>query len=512
MSFNRFLISSLLVAIAPLAQTTTAHALVSSTLSAACISVNSGSWNVANLGPVNTTTGGIGQYYALNQDYTSSNNSDGLASGETISVSVTYTYTSAPQGAFVSNVFHDRGISPTAVILGGTNTSIASSQSAGSITETYTVVGPTVGRIELQTRTSRASAGFPSISMSSNATCTASTSNAANAARSVVPLAQRNHVATLSDGVTGAVRSVLGDGVGASSSGDGFFLNYRGLRASQRKNFAANHALAISPNDSEYASSFDPMWNVWLSAKWTGFNGDDFDGTTLNGVAGADYKVNGNVVIGALVGFENDDFDDIGGSNSSLKGSGFTLGGYVGAVIGSGIMVDGLLSYSWLDYDISNGTDTGSFDAGRVSGAFNVSGSATMDNGVMFTPKLGFTIASEKQDGFTDTGSNVYGDETITSGRVSAGTKIERDYVMENGLVIQPFVSAYAEYDFSNRDNEPASTGQPDVGDGFGARLGAGIAAQLSDSVNLNLSGDVGGLGNGEYTSVSGTARIGVRF
>ncbi len=322
----------------------------------------------------------------------------------------------------------------------------------------------------------------------------------------LTPRAQQDHVKTLSDGVSASVGGAFADG-GVSDS----TLGYQMGGGSSDAERATGHALAISGYDSMESGGMDFYWNVWSSVRWTGYDGDDFDGSTVNLAAGIDYRIAENVVLGVLIGNENDDFDDIG-AVGSLEGSGFTLGAYAGMQLGGTWVLDGLLSYTWLDYDVSDGTNTGSFDAGRVSAALNLTGSYTLSNGVVFMPGASFLLSSEDQDSYVDSGSNAVSGDDITSGRVSVGTKVAKDYILDSGLLLTPFVSARAEYDFSNADDPVPNSGAPDTGDGFGLRLGAGLDAELTENVDFGLDADLGGIGNSDFTSFSAKASLGVRF
>ena len=246
-------------------------------------------------------------------------------------------------------------------------------------------------------------------------------------------------------------------------------------------------------------------WNIWASGRYDHFDGDgnSFDGGVGTITAGADYRMSDTLLVGALVGYGKSDIDV--GTTGNLESDGYTLGAYFGAKLENSITADGFVAYTRSDYDIRSGAVTGDFDADRYSVGINVYGSMPMD-GFTIEPGISFIYGSESQDSYVDSAATAIAGQTIKSGRVSIGPKFVFDPIDNGNGSFTPWFGARYEFNFSDA-NVVASTGTPDVGDSSSARVSAGFTTDFGAGT-FSLSGDVGGLGSGDYVSYGGTAKI----
>ena len=56
-----------------------------------------------------------------------------------------------------------------------------------------------------------------------------------------------------------------------------------------------------------------PMWNIWIDGKYSWLDDNwpfsDLDGSLINGVVGADYKVSDRLVLGLMGTYETSDLE-----------------------------------------------------------------------------------------------------------------------------------------------------------------------------------------------------------
>ena len=256
-----------------------------------------------------------------------------------------------------------------------------------------------------------------------------------------------------------------------------------------------------------------PKWNAWIKGNWTYYDGDgsSFDGNTIDVLAGFDYKVDDQVILGLLGGYGNADFDTVtGGTSGAFEADGYTVGPYIGVKLSNNVQIDALAAYTYSDYDNRVGLTSGDFVAHRVTVGAQLKGTWQSD-GFFIEPSARIMYAEEQQDAYTDSAGTRQSSLTIRAGRASVGPKVGFVHRTDDGMKIKTWVAVKGEYDFSNQGDVPAS-GLPDLDDVFSGRVSAGIDTSSDGGVGVSLQGDVSGLGSDEYLAYGGTARINVPF
>lgn len=241
--------------------------------------------------------------------------------------------------------------------------------------------------------------------------------------------------------------------------------------------------------------------NGWVRGSFTHYDGDAFSGNTWNGVVGIDYLISDTVLVGLLGGYESGDFD-FDTTNGAFEGSGFTAGAYVGVQLTDSIVADAFLTHSWLDYDTRAGAATGSTDASRWLVSMNLTGQYDIAQGWVLEPNAQVFYAHENRDAYTLSDTTVVAANTVDSGRISVGPRL-RYSIAEGWTAV---ASVQGEYDFSSEVQ--TNTTLPDFDDMVSARLGLGVDGTFFNGWALSLSGDVGGVGSGEFLSYTGTGRL----
>lgn len=241
--------------------------------------------------------------------------------------------------------------------------------------------------------------------------------------------------------------------------------------------------------------------NAWVRGSFTHYDGDAFSGNTWNGVAGLDYLVRDGLLVGVLAGYENGDFD-FDTTNGAFEGSGFTAGAYVGMQLSDTIVADAFVTHSWLTYDTRSGTATGTTDATRWLVSLNLTGQYALAERLVLEPNAQFFYAHENRDAYTLSDATVVAENSVDSGRLSVGPRL-RYSVSDNWTAV---ASLQGEYDFSSETQ--TNTTLPDFDGMVSARFGLGMDGTFANGWSLNLSGDVGGIGSGDFLSYTGTGKL----
>jgi outer membrane autotransporter protein len=279
----------------------------------------------------------------------------------------------------------------------------------------------------------------------------------------------------------------------------------------------STRALPGSVNDSDsedgfgYNGSTSEPWNLWISGDWDTYDGKDdtLDGYVANLSAGFDYKLNENVLIGILTGFSKSDIDTLlSGTNGSIKSNAYKIGVYGGAQTG-GLTSSAFATFTRSDYDVVNGTTTGSFNADRYTFGFKAYGSLVYTNFTL-QPTASITYSNEKQKAYIDSAANSVAANTVTSGRFSIGPKLVFNPIQSDSGQITPWAAVNFDHNFSSQD--AATTGAPNLGNNSSASMEFGFVSQLDSGANISASGRVGGLGSNAYTSYGGSVKLNIPF
>jgi hypothetical protein len=228
-------------------------------------------------------------------------------------------------------------------------------------------------------------------------------------------------------------------------------------------------------------------WRIWSSLRYTDFDSSKLEGDQINALVGASILFGNGLVGGLVAGYENQDYED--DLNARLRGEGFNVGGYVGGSLDGGLRFDAQVHASFLDYDIANGTTTGSTDGKRliVGGGF----AHTMQFGALtIDPTTRFSGTWEWQDGYTDSAATTYADRAFNFGRITAGAKIGHRIDLGDGTTFSPFVTGFGDYRFSGGD-----TTENSLLDGLSARAGLGFEVRAANGVSASALAEVSGLG-----------------
>ena len=321
---------------------------------------------------------------------------------------------------------------------------------------------------------------------------------------------QMNNMATgVSDYLDGRLDDVGGDlqvtanGFSASTTGFANILN--SYQAKQ------NNPLASLNGDVTTSGYSTPQWNAWLKGNWNIYDGTNFDGHTIDVMAGLDYRYSDTTIIGLLGGYGVSDFDVVtSGIDGSFKGDSYSFGPYIGMKLSEHLKFKALAAYTFSDYANVSGTTDGNFDAHRATVMAELTGTWNYD-AFFVSPGIRFVYAQENQDGYTDSAGTTHSSLVIRAGRISVGPKIGYTHKYENGGSFRPWLALNGEYDFSNQDAD-AGSGMPDLSDVLSARFKAGFDATTSTGISLSLQGNVSGIGSDQFTGYGGTAKLRVPF
>lgn len=272
--------------------------------------------------------------------------------------------------------------------------------------------------------------------------------------------------------------------------------------------------IAQTPTQPGRVPGHDDAWNIWVHGQVVSLDvdrsGASFDGHLWSVLGGIDYKAAHYLLLGIAGGYERYDLDT-SFNGGRFKGSGYTVGPYLGLQLLPNLVFDIWAGWTGTNYDLTSFGDSGSPKGNRWFVSGNLTGHFYPLQNLRVSPRLSAWYAYERQRSYTsDNGAAVTG-QTIELGRIAFGPEVAYRIPLDSsGAVLEPFAWIRGEYDF-------VSDGAVTIGTSvirparWGARAGGG--ANLAwRSLSLRLGASYDSIGRSGERAWTGEARLQLRF
>jgi hypothetical protein len=244
----------------------------------------------------------------------------------------------------------------------------------------------------------------------------------------------------------------------------------------------------IAPTADVAAPAASPVWNVWADGKYSWLDDDtDFsglDGSLVNAVVGADYKVSDRLILGVMGTYETSNLEGDGAIPPTQDTDGWGGGAYLGLTLTDNWVLSATLLGTDLDTDV-NGTT--SFDSARIQTSSALTGywySGTW----RYSPSLTVAWTKEWQDA-----SGASNAQTIETGIISPGFQVGNSISIGGASTVEPWLGAQLDWVGINKV----------IDDGTGTilddpytdlRLQGGLNFAFGANAQLALTAEVSGL------------------
>lgn len=220
-------------------------------------------------------------------------------------------------------------------------------------------------------------------------------------------------------------------------------------------------------------------WSPWISYGRTHADNDlsstRYDANQDNVLFGVDYAYSDRFIFGISASYENNDITT-SFNLGEMEVEGFSIAPYAAYMLTDSLSVDVAFGYSDLSIDqfrTEPGGDRvqGDTDASRWFVMSNLNAFHQYGN-LALTGRVGLVYSEESQDGFTESGGATA--ETVARRRIDFGQVNVGGEVAYTAHALEPFASAYYQYDFE---------------DGDSVRLNPNQARRSRDDDDFRLSG-----------------------
>ena len=279
-----------------------------------------------------------------------------------------------------------------------------------------------------------------------------------------------------------------------------------GLELNNAKEIAerlsGGRSILVAPAADVAAPAANPMWNVWADGKYSWLDDDTafsgLDGSLVNAVVGADYKVSDRLILGVMGTYETSDLKGNGILPPTQDTDGWGGGAYLGLTLTDNLVLSATLLGTDLDTDV-NGTT--SFDSARVQASSALTGywySGTW----RYSPSLTVAWTKEWQDA-----SGTLNAQTIETGIISPGFQVGNSISIGGASTIEPWLGAQLDWVGINKvvDDVTGTLLDDPYTD---LRLQTGLNFAFGANAQLALTGEISGL----LVKDSDTYTVGANF
>lgn len=286
--------------------------------------------------------------------------------------------------------------------------------------------------------------------------------------------------------------------------------------------FEGASALGMSPGALDWQGQRSrtlqgfPM-RVWARSRLIGTGGEnslaslgEIDWRLLMVVSGADFRMAPDLIVGTFGGYETFRYsrNDIAGK---LSGDGPTIGAYLAWMLFPGVRFDTAVGHSWISYDGTAGSASGSFDGDRWLFSGNLTGTYSVGQ-IILEPSAQVYWLHEEQDSYTDSLNALQPEFGFTLGRASVGGRASFSMLVSRHLLLIPYAGIYADDYFAFNDAVIATVPEFGLSQGWSARVTGGATLATDETWSLTAGGEAGNLGSGAGTIWTGQLGGSLKF
>jgi outer membrane autotransporter protein len=255
-------------------------------------------------------------------------------------------------------------------------------------------------------------------------------------------------------------------------------------------------------------------FGVWAEGSFSHFRDDSgpFNSDGQSGVVylGADYRVSRNILIGALVQFDQAE-QDFQGLPSRVSNTGWMAGPYATVRFSDHLFFQARAAWGKAQNEVRPDlVSEDQFDSDRWLVRGTLLGQ-WQSGPWQFRPRASVGYIEEKKDTYTSSHGMVIPGTTASLGQAKLGPEVVYQFRLAGGTVVETSLLLEGIWNF---DQDTGSTKIDDlaVGPKVRARSEVGAMILAADGVSLGASLSYDGIGSGDYRSIGGKVRGRVPF
>nr|WP_235438939.1 autotransporter domain-containing protein [Candidatus Rhodobacter lobularis] len=250
-----------------------------------------------------------------------------------------------------------------------------------------------------------------------------------------------------------------------------------------------------STKDAIYVPNY--RFDAWFEAHHKEFDtGTNGTGHFTAAHIGADYVLNENLLIGAMVSFDSMEDDT---AISSASGSGWLIGPYMTAKLAPNLYFDARLAGGASNNKVSPfNTYTDSFDTRRLLASASLSGDFQQGNWTI-SPTASLSYYRETQDSYIDSTGASIPSQTVELGQLKIGPTFTGRFLGDDGEIIAPYFSVDAIYNLGQTSGVTVTNPDTASTSGWRGRLKAGVTVTEENGTKLGIGATYDGLFRSDF-------------
>lgn len=252
---------------------------------------------------------------------------------------------------------------------------------------------------------------------------------------------------------------------------------------------SGNGRILIAPAADVVAPAATAMWNIWIDGKYSWLNNtsaiSNLDGSLVNLVVGADYKVTDRLVLGVMGTYETSDLEASGAPPPTQETDGWGSGVYMGLSLTDNLVLSANVLGTELDTDVNGGGAL--FDSTRIQTSTALTGywySGTW----RYSPSVTVAWSKEWQEA-----TAIWTAQTIETGMISPGLQFGNTVSLGGTTTVEPWLGA--QFDWVGINKVVDSVTGTILDDPYtDLRLQTGLNFAFGANAQLALTGEISGL------------------
>jgi outer membrane autotransporter protein len=251
-------------------------------------------------------------------------------------------------------------------------------------------------------------------------------------------------------------------------------------------------------------------FDVWVEGAFARFedgNGQSERRGHLSVVyAGADYRLAPNVLVGALIQYNETlhDFDALPGGGGD---SGWMVGPYATVRLSPNLFFQARAAWGKTDVKVDlDDTLRDSFDAERWLVRGTLLGQWRRGPW-QFRPRASVGYIEERQESYTSIVGATIPSQTIALGQAKLGPEIAYRYRLANGAIVEPRLLVEGIWNFL-REGGSVDIDDLAFGEEVRARAEAGVSLRSAGGATFGAAVSYDGIGSGDFQAVGGRLRV----
>ena len=268
---------------------------------------------------------------------------------------------------------------------------------------------------------------------------------------------------------------------------------------------ANGERLGAAPGEAPAAQT--PVFNLWIEGFASSFSSDSLDSDGRVGVLylGADYFLSPDILVGALVQYDDID-QDVGAVPAEVSARGWMAGPYAVVRLADHLFFQGRAAWGASSNDIDvDGAGEDNFDTDRWMVRGTLLGS-WQEGPWKIGPRASVAYLEESQEAYTNSADDDVPSHRVSLGQAKFGSEFAYRFETAEGAAVEPSLLIEGVWNFDQNQTPSAIDGVV-TDNRLRGRIEAGAMMVFPSGFSLGATASYDGLGSDDFEAIGGKVR-----